>query len=61
MDMKERLKELIMDLDPEIRNIVAEVVVLERENLDFKVPQIKGKIKDIVDKYARHGMGNDEA
>jgi hypothetical protein len=60
MDMKERLRELIMELDPEIRHIVAEVVALERENLDLRSPQIKGKIRDIVDKYARQGIGNDE-
>ena len=61
MNMQERLKELIMELDPEIRAIVAQVVSLERDNLAFQRPKIKDEIKDIIDKYAKQGVEGDEA
>ena len=61
MNMQERLKELIMELDPEIRAIVAQVVSLERDNLAFRRPNIKNEIKDIIDKYAKQGVEGDEA
>ena len=61
MNMQERLKELIMELDPEIRAIVAKVVLLERDNLAFLRPKIIDEIKDIIDKYAKQGVEGDEA
>jgi len=61
MNMRDRLLELIKDLDPEIKTIVAEVVALERENIDFDRPRVKDDIREIVDKYARHGLGTNEA
>jgi hypothetical protein len=57
MDMREKLKELIQDLDPEIRGIVSDVVELEGEYLDSRRPQVINKIRDIVDRYAKNGIG----
>lgn len=61
MNMQERLKELIIGLDPEIRAIVAEVVSLERDNLAIQRPKIKDEIKEIIDKHAKQGADGDEA
>lgn len=58
--MKEKLLELIRQLDPEIQELVAEVILLEREHLDMLKPHgIKEKIRDAIDKYARYGIGAD--
>lgn len=56
--MRERLLKLIRQLDPEIQELVAEVIILEREHLDMLKPRgVKEKIRDAIDKYAKHGLG----
>jgi|APSaa5957512622_1039677.scaffolds.fasta_scaffold59519_2 hypothetical protein len=57
--MKKKLIELISKLDPEIQVIVAEVIELEREHLDYRKPRIKENIRDVIDKHARHGLGKE--
>ena len=58
--MKERLAGLIHQLDPEIQELVAEVIILERDHLDMLKPRgVKEKIRDAIDKYAKHGLGTD--
>ena len=57
MNMKKKLLELIKELDPEIQVIVAEVIELEREHLDFMRPRVKENIRDIIDRHAQYGMG----
>lgn len=54
--MKQKLVELIKKLDPDIRELVAEVVWLEREYLDMKKPHVKEKIRDQVDVYAKESL-----
>lgn len=57
MNMKNKLIELIKDLDPELQAIVAEVIEKEREYLDMLKPRgVKNDIRDIIDKYARYGL-----
>jgi hypothetical protein len=59
--VKEKLMALIQQLDPEIQELVAEVILLEREHLDMLKPRgIKNKIRDSIDKYAKYGTGLDE-
>jgi len=59
--MRERLMELIRQLDPEIQELVAEVIILERDHLDMLKPRgVKEKIRDAIDKYAKYGLGKDE-
>jgi hypothetical protein len=59
--MKERLLELIRELDPEIQALVAEVISLERDHLDMQKPRgIKDEIRDAIDKYAQHDLGESE-
>ncbi len=58
MDMKDRLLDLLSSLEPDLKMIVAEVIEKEREYLDMLKPRgIKEEIRDIIDKYARHGLG----
>jgi hypothetical protein len=60
MNMKNKLMELITRLDPELKMIVAEVIEKEREYLDMLKPRgVKQDIKDIIDKYARYGLGKE--
>ena len=58
--MKQKLAELIGELEPEIQELVAEVILLEREYLDTGTRGVKEKIRDLIDKYARHGLGKTE-
>ena len=58
--MKEKLRELILQLDPELQELVAEVILKEREYLDMMKPRgVKEEIRDAVDRIARHGLGLD--
>lgn len=59
--MREKLAELVADLEPEIQALVAEVIQLEREYLDLLKPRgVKDEIRDAIDKYARYGLGVNE-
>lgn len=53
MNMQEKLKDLITELEPGVRSVVAEVIALERDYLDFDRPQVKEEIRAIIDRYAR--------
>ena len=58
--IREKLAKLIRHLDPEIQELVAEVIILEREHLDMQKPRgVKEKIRDAIDKYAKFGLGRD--
>ena len=51
--MKEKLLELIKQLDPDIQELVAEVIEKEREYIDYLRPRgIKDDIRDLIDKYS---------
>ena len=59
--MKEKLMELIQQLDPEIQALVAEVISLERDYVDMVKPRgVKKDIREVIDKYAKYGIGVDE-
>lgn len=54
--MKEKLVELIGQFDPDVREVVVEVIVKERERLDMLKPHgIKDDIEHIIDRVARYG------
>jgi len=58
--MKDKLRGLILQLDPELQELVAEVIIKEREYLDMMKPRgIKEEIRDAIDRIARHGLGKD--
>jgi hypothetical protein len=55
--MREILAKLIKELDPDIQELVAEVIRLEREHLDMIKP--RGVVQDIreqIDKYAAESL-----
>jgi|GEM_PF-4443496 hypothetical protein len=52
MNMRERLGELMNELDTEVREIIGQVVRLERENMDAQKPRVREEIKDIISKRA---------
>lgn len=52
--MKEKLLELIKQIDPTLQEIVIEVIEKEREYIDYLKPRgVKEEIRDIIDKYAK--------
>ena len=56
--MKEKLIELIKQLDPELQVLVAEVIEKEREYLDYLKPRgLVEEIRDLVDRHAKEDLG----
>jgi hypothetical protein len=54
--MREKLAKLIIQFDPDVREVVAEVITKERERLDMLKPHgIKDDIEHIIDRVARYG------
>lgn len=52
--MKERLLELIKQLDPDLQELVAEVIEKEREYIDFLKPKgVKDDIRGLIDKHVK--------
>jgi uncharacterized protein YaaR (DUF327 family) len=53
--MKEKLLELIKQLDPDLQELVAEVIEKEREYIDLLKPRgVKEDIRDLIDKHAKY-------
>gem|GEM_PF-6381827 len=56
--MKEKLLELIKQLDPELQELVAEVIEKEREFLDYLKPRgVVEEIRDLIDRHAKDDLG----
>ena len=53
--MRDKLLELISELDPDIQALVADVVWLEREHLSTG-RRVKENIRDQIDKYAKESL-----
>ena len=52
--MKEKLLELIKQLDPDLQELVAEVIEKEREYIDFLKPKgVKDDIRGLIDKHVK--------
>ena len=60
MNMQELLISYFRELDPDIKEIVADIYSLEREFIDFYDSPygIKGKIRDIIDRVAKEQLRN---
>jgi hypothetical protein len=61
MTVQEKLVELFLELDPDIQELVAEVVRMEREQLDMKKPRVKEQIRDQIDRIAKDSIKAEEA
>ena len=58
--IQEKLLALIHKLDPEVQELVAEVILLERDHLDMLRPRVKDKIRDTIDKCASSSTSTGE-
>jgi hypothetical protein len=61
--MREKLIELIRQLDPDMQELVTEVIEKERDYIDLLRPRgVKEDIRDIIDKHAKYPelKGEDE-
>ena len=59
--MREALTQLIRDLDPEIQELVATIISLEREHQDMQKPRgVVQTIRDEIEKYARASLQREE-
>lgn len=61
-DLQLILLDLFCELDEDIKGIVSEVYLIEREYMDFyKKPHgINEKIRDVIDKYAKYPIRRGE-
>jgi len=61
-DLQLILLDLFNELDPEIKEIVSEVYLIEREYMDFyqKHHGINEKIRDVIDKYAKYPIDRED-
>jgi hypothetical protein len=52
--MREKLLALIKQLDPDLHELVAEVIEKEREYIDLQKPRgVKEDIRDLIEKHAK--------
>lgn len=56
MTVQEKLIEMFRELDPDIQELVAEVIRMEREMLEMKKPRIKDQIRDQIDRIAKDSL-----
>lgn len=61
MTVQEKIVELIRELDPDIQDLVAEVIQMERELIDMKKPRVKEQIRDQIDRIAKDSIKAEEA
>ncbi len=59
MTVQEKLIEMFRELDPDIQELVAEVIRMEREMLEMKKPRIKDQIRDQIDRIAKDSLKSD--
>ena len=59
MTVQEKIRELIAELDPDIQELVAEVIQMEREQLDSRRPRVKDQIRDHIDRIAKDGLNGE--
>jgi hypothetical protein len=53
--MLEKLIELIKQLDPDLQELVAEVIEKERDYIDLLKPRgVKEDIRDLIDRHAKY-------
>jgi hypothetical protein len=53
--MREKLLELIRQLDPDMQELVIEVIEKERDYIDLLKPRgVKEDIRDLIDKHAKY-------
>jgi len=56
MTVQEKLVEMFRELDPDIQELVAEVIRMERELLDMRRPRVKEQIRDQIDRIAKDSL-----
>ncbi len=53
--MKENLLALIKTIDPDLQELIAEVIEKEREYIDYLKPRgVKEDIRNLIDRHAKH-------
>jgi len=59
--MNEKMKEMIATLDPEIQELVTQVIATERRYLDMKTPVgVKQEIKTLIESHVKKAALRDE-
>lgn len=58
--LKDRLKQLFEDYDPQIQRVIIEVLKFEQENISMKAPRYSEPIDAVVTQIARQSLNHDE-
>lgn len=56
MTVQDKLIELFGALDPDIQELVAEVIRMERELIEMKKPRVKDQIREQIDRIAKDSL-----
>lgn len=53
MTVRDILFESLKDVDPAVRAILIDVLVLEQRHIDMQRPRVKAEIREIIDQQVR--------
>jgi hypothetical protein len=58
--LKDRLKQLFEDYDPQVQRVIIEVLKFEQENISMKTPRYSEPIDAVVTQIARQSLDRDD-
>ncbi len=58
--LKDRLKQLFEDYDPQIQRVIIEVLKFEQENISMKAPRYSEPVDAVVTQIARQSLDRDD-
>ena len=53
MTVRDILFDSLRDIDPTVRAILTEVILLEQRHIDMQRPRVKAEIREIIDRQVR--------
>ena len=58
--LKDRLMELFKEYEPDVQDVIAEVLALEQEHISMERPRVKQPIRQIIDRVVKDRLDEQE-
>ena len=58
--LKDRLRELFKEREPEVQRVISEVLTLEQEHISLERPRVKNLVRQIIDHIVQDESGDQE-